>query len=84
MKLAMPTYSNQYPNHATPTAPLVVRSFAAALWLISKGLEPTSGAVDPDTGALQFIFAAAARPHLYEFNAAKDRLNRLVSGDAAS
>jgi hypothetical protein len=69
-----------YPNHATPTAPVVIRSFSAALWLISKGIEPTSGAVDPDNGALQFIFPASARPHLREFNEAKDRMNRLVKG----
>jgi len=72
-----------YPNHATPTAPVVVRSFAAALWIVAHGLEPTSGAVDPDTGALQFIFPAAARVHLRTMTDAKARLNRIVSGAAS-
>jgi len=72
-----------YPNHATPTAPVVVRSFAAALWIVAHGLEPTSGAVDPDTGALQFIFPTEARVHLRTMADAKARLNRIVSGAAS-
>jgi hypothetical protein len=72
-----------YPMHSPSTAPVVVRSFAAALWIVAHGLEPTSGAVDPDTGALQFIFPAEARTHLRSMADAKARLNRMVSGDAS-
>ncbi len=73
-----------YPNHATPTAPVVVRSFAAALWIVAHGIEPTSGAVDPDTGALQFIFPAEARTPLRSMVEAKARLNRMTGSGAAS
>ncbi len=64
------------------TAPIVVRSFAAALWLVAHGFEPLSGGVDPDSGAMQYIFPPEARATLRALAAAKDKLNRISSGDA--
>jgi len=71
------------PVHLSSSAPIIVRSFAAALWIVAHGIDPLSGGVDPDSGALQFIFPAEARATLRAMNAAKDRLNRISSGSAS-
>jgi hypothetical protein len=66
-----------------PTTPITVRSFIAAIWLLAHRIEPVSAGLDPETGGIQYVFPAEARVTLRGLAAAKEKLNRLNSGDAS-
>ena len=55
--------------------PLVVHSYAAALWLIAKGFTPISASAEPTRGAITFLFPADARDAWQKFHRAKTTLD---------
>ena len=55
--------------------PLIVHSYAAALWLIAKGFMPISASAEPTRGAITFLFPADARDAWLEFHQAKAALD---------
>ena len=57
---------------------LLIRSYAAALWLVAKNFRPQNAEMAKDgSGGVVFTFPRAALGALNEFYAVKDELNAM-------
>ena len=61
------------------SSPVDIKSYALALWLQAKGIEPLRATLDEKDQLVAFLFPEQARPFLESFYAAKDRLNALAN-----